>query len=120
MESGNIGYAIEAGTDGAVARKTGLQVTGIWRWADLLLGLLIMGFAPINHHTAEVTLNSASRLKNDDPGSAFEYAPNIHFVSYIWHSIGRAEHGRSLNEAPSSFSKSFLSQSKMSTSIPAR
>lgn len=70
----------------------------------MLLGMfqalgLIMGFAPIIHHNADVTLNSASRLKNGDPGSAFEYAPNIYFVSTVSHSIGRAEHWRSLDEA---------------------
>lgn len=75
VEHVNTGYTIEAGSEGAVARINGLQITAIWRWADMLLGMfqalgLIMGFAPINHHNAGVTLNSASRLKNGDPGSS--------------------------------------------------
>ena len=69
VEHASMGHTIKAGSEGAVARKTGLQIAGVWRWADILLGMfqalgLIIGFAPINHHNSHVTLDSASRLKN--------------------------------------------------------
>ena len=92
----------------------------------MLLGMfqalgLIMGFAPINHHNADMTLNPASRLKNGDPGSAFEYAPNIYFVSTVSQSIGRAEDWRSFDEAlsyPKTLLFQLLFQPLLPTSIP--